>query len=212
MSNAYQAYRSTLNRLRCWAHLQRKLRGVAESTDSRAASNGKVMLNLFDNLLQGVFKAREQAKKLPLGVHDDSPAHPVVTHAKQVEELKALCDKHRDAKHEGLRANAREFLYDWQAIMRVLTDPVLPLTNNAAERQLRHYVIARRPSYGTRNLVGSNSLALLASVIDRCRLRGASVTELVARAIHVARQGLPAPALPPIPAHLLGRDGALMGI
>lgn len=145
-------------------------------------------------------------------MQDDPPAHPVVTRAKQVGELKALCEKHRDAKHEALRAIAREFLYDWEAIMRVLTDPQLPLTNNAAERQLRHWVIARRTSYGTRTLVGSNSLALLASVIDTCRLRGASVTDLLARAIHAARKGLPAPALQPIPAQLLGRNGALMGL
>jgi hypothetical protein len=33
----------------------------------------------------------------------------------------------------------------------VLDHPELPLTNNAAERALRHWVIARRLSYGTRN-------------------------------------------------------------
>ncbi len=63
-----------------------------------------------------------------------------------------------------------------------------------------------------RSLVGSNSLALLASVIDTCRARQASVTDLLARAIHAARLGLPAPALPLIPAHLLGRHGALVGM
>jgi hypothetical protein len=102
-----------------------------------------------------------------------------------------------------LRDVAREFLNDWDVIMRPLSDPGLPLTNNAAERQLRHYVIARRISYGTRTLVGSNSMALLASVIDTCRPRGASATALLARAIHAARTGLPAPSLPPIAAHLL---------
>ena len=86
--------------------------------------------------------------------------------------------------------------------MRPLDDPRLPLTDNAAERQLRHYVIARRISYGTRTPVGSHSVALLASVIDTCRLRRASATDLIARAIHAARMGLPAPALPPIPADL----------
>ena len=54
-----------------------------------------------------------------------------------------------------------------------LHDPRLPLTNNAAERQLGHYVIARRISYGTRTEVGSHSIALLASIIDTCRLRQA---------------------------------------
>jgi transposase len=206
------AYRSTLNRLRCWAHLQRKLCGVAQSTDQQAARSGQAMLDLFECLIKGVFEARDKLKAMPAGLQDDPPTLPVLIHARQVEELQALCEKYRDAKHEALRAIAREFLNDWQAIMRVLSDPLLPLTNNAAERQLRHWVIARRISFGTRSLVGSNSLALLASVIDTCRARQTSVTDLLARAIHAARLGLPAPALPPIPAHLLARHGALVGM
>lgn len=212
MSDGYMAYRSTLNRLRCWAHLQRKLSGVAESTDQHAALGGRAMLDLFGSLMKGVFEARDKLLAMPVQVQHDPPALPVVTHARQVEELKALCEKYRDARHEALRAIAREFLNDWQAIMRVLGDPLLPLTNNAAERQLRHWVIARRISFGTRSLVGSNSLALLASVIDTCRARKASATDLLARAIHAARLGLPAPALPPIPTQLLGRHGALVGV
>lgn len=212
MSDGYMAYRSTLDRLRCWAHLKRKLCGVAESTDQYAALGGRGMLDLFKSLMQAVFETRDKLLAMPAEVQHDPPALPVVTHAKQIEELKALCEKYRDAKHEALRAIAREFLNDWDVIMRVLGDPLLPLTNNAAERQLRHWVIARRVSFGTRNLVGSNSLALLASVIDTCRARKASATDLLARAIHAARLGLPAPALPPIPTHLLGRHGALVGM
>jgi len=213
MSDGYIAYRSTLNRLRCWAHLLRKLCGVAESTDRVAAQSGQAMLDLFNSLMQSVFEARQRLKAMPPGIEDDPPALlPMVTHAQQVQQLKALCEKYRYARHEALRAISVEFLNDWEAIMRVLSDPLLPLTNNAAERQLRRWVIARRISYGTRNLVGSNSLALLASVIDTCRLRGASVTDLLARAIHAARLGLPAPELPPIAVHLLGRHGALVGM
>ncbi len=212
MTDGYQAYRSTVNRLRCWAHLKRKLRGVAESTNTQAARGGQAMLELFASLMQGVFEARAQFKAMPAATQQEPPALPAVTHAKQVEELKALCENYRHAKHEALRAIAREFLNDWQVIMRVLGDPMLPLTHNAAERQLRHWVIARRISYGTRTLVGSNSVALLASVIDTCWLRGASATDLLARAISAARLGLAAPGLPPIAPHLLGRNGALMGV
>jgi hypothetical protein len=39
-----------------------------------------------------------------------------------------------------------------------------------------------------------------------CRLRRASATDLLARAIHAARLGLPAPRLPAIPADLLAAD------
>jgi transposase-like protein len=196
MTDGYAAYRSRLRRLRCWAHLRRKLSGVAESTDRRAGQAGTAMLQMFDELMAAVFESRARLAQPP----------PSVTHAQLVEQLRQLCEQHRDSSHKALRDLAREFLNDWDVIVRPLEDPSLPLTNNAAERQLRHYVIARRISYGTRTPVGSHSVALLASVIDTCRLRRASATDLLARAIHAARTGQPAPALPPIPADLLNLD------
>ena len=92
--------------------------------------------------------------------------------------------------------------------MLPLHDPRLALTSNAAERHLRHYVIARRISYGTRTQVGSCSIALLASLIDTWRLRRTSAADVLAHAIHAARIGLPASALPPIPADLLTQCAA----
>ena len=208
MTDGFQTYRCRPNRLRCWAHLLRKLCGVAESTDDGAARHGQAMLAIFKDLMQAVFNAKEHLKAAPPGQKADPDKLPMVTHAKQVFELKTRCEQNVDAKHEHLRGIARELLNDWEVIMRVLAEPWLPLTNNAAERQLRHWVIARRISYGTRNLVGSNSLALLASVIDTCRLRNANVIDLLAQAIDAARHVRPAPALPAIPAHLLEKDGA----
>ncbi|MDP1649563.1 MAG: IS66 family transposase [Rubrivivax sp.] len=203
MSDGYIVYRNWLLRLRCWAHLQRKLRGLAESSDRHTAQAGIAMLDTFDRLMAAIFEARARLAQPPPGQADPPAAPPAMTHAQWVERLRRLCEEHRDDIHRALRDVAREFINDWDVIMRPLADPRLPLTNNAAERQLRHYVIARRISYGTRTLVGSNSMALLASVIDTCRLRGANATALIARAIHAARTGLPAPSLPPIAAHLL---------
>ena len=57
--------------------------------------------------------------------------------------------------HTKARALAVEMLNDWAAIFRVLDHPHLPLTNNEAERALRHWVILRRISYGTKTETGS---------------------------------------------------------
>lgn len=209
MTDGYAAYRARALRLRCWAHLARKLRGVAESTDRHAAQSGAQMNDLFVQLIAAVFEARcRLAQPPPLGtlgtLGTGSPSTlPSATHVQWVALLRQCCQQHRHASHKALREIAREFLNDWDVIMRPLDDPTLPLTNNAAERQLRHYVIARRTSYGTRSPVGSHSLALLASVIDTCRLRCASATALLARAIYAARMGLPAPEIPPIPTNLM---------
>ena len=58
--------------------------------------------------------------------------------------------------------------------MNVLARPACPLTNNEAERALRHWVILRRISFGTRTEQGSRALALFASIIGTCRLRDQS--------------------------------------
>jgi transposase len=199
MSDGYIVYRERVLRLRCWAHLLRKLRGLAESTDRQTAQAGAEMLAQFEALMEAVFVARKHPERPP----------PAVLLADQVARLRHLCEQHRGARHKALRELAREFLNDWDVIVQPLHDPRLPLTNNAAERQLRHYVIARRISYGTRSLMGSQSFALLASIFDTCRLRGACPIDLIAQAIHAARLGLPAPTLPPIPPALLTEQAAL---
>lgn len=68
--------------------------------------------------------------------------------------------------------------------------------NNEAERALRHWVITRKISHGTRTPVGSRVFALLASVIDTCRQRGHSPWPYLQTAIANRRAGLPLDPLP----------------
>ena len=74
--------------------------------------------------------------------------------------------------------------------------PSLPLSNNEAEQILRHWVIDRRLSNGTRSAEGTRSFTLLASVIETCRIRGAPVWDYLTNVITAARKGLELPALP----------------
>jgi transposase len=190
MSDGYCVYRARANRLRCWAHLLRKLRGLAESSQGRVAGVGSAMLEHFERLKHAIYDARSA----------DPPCQALsCAMAPVIEALRDLCERHRDDRHDKLREVAREFTLDWAVIMRPLAEPQLPLTNNEAERALRHYVIARRISHGTRTPVTSRGYALLASVIETCRLRSASVIDLLAQAIDAARKGLPVPPLPAIP-------------
>ncbi len=110
--------------------------------------------------------------------------------------MKEWCQKHQDSEHEKTRQLAREFLNDWDAIWTVLAHPELPITNNIAERALRHWVISRKISYGTRTKQGSRAFALLASVIDTCRQRQVSPWSYLAEVIAARRKGNPAPPLP----------------
>ncbi len=186
MSDGWQAYRWWPRRLRCWAHLKRKAVGLTESFSPEAQTFGREVLALWNTLWEAVQAAR-----------DGPPGSLRSEWSERLGAFRTCCETHRDSPHAKTRALAGEFLNDWEAIFAVLDDPRGPLTNNAAERALRHWVILRRITYGTRTERGSRQLALLASVIDTCRQRGHSPWDYLRDTLTQRRQGL---AVPPLPA------------
>jgi hypothetical protein len=185
MSDGYCVYRDFAHRLRCWAHLLRKARGLQASLSGSARDFGQATHTLMTTAMRAVYAARE------------GPAVDLnAAFQQRLATFRDLCEQHRDADHEKTRALAREFLNDWTAIWTVLAHPHLPLTNNEAERLLRHWVILRRTSHGTRTAQGSRALALLASVIETCRKRDVLPWPYLAQVIAERRQGHPAPPLP----------------
>lgn len=185
MSDGYQTYRRYAKRLRCLAHLIRKARGLSESLNQEAQLFGEKTLEYMVDFIEGIYRAREGP--------DVNLKEEFV---EQLAELKAWCQQHRDSEHEKTRQLAREFLNDWSAIWTVLEYPDLPITNNIAERALRHWVITRKISYGTRTKQGSRAFALLASVIETCRQRKVSPWTYLAEVIAQRRKGNPVPPLP----------------
>ena len=185
MSDGYRVYRKYQNRLRCWAHVIRKAKGLTEAYDDEAINFGKQVKQWLEKLMQAIYQARESPPDTPLSV----------TYASELEAFKQLCEKHRSSKHEKTRELAGEFLNDWEAFWVVLVHPCLPLTNNEAERALRHWVIARMISQGTRTEQGTRAFGLLASVIETCRKRKILPWPYLATVIAERRKGNPAPAM-----------------
>jgi hypothetical protein len=85
---------------------------------------------------------------------------------------------------------AKEILNDWDAVVAFVKNPELPPTNNDAERALRHAVISRRISFGTRTAEGSMAYAALLSVIETCRLRNQDPWQYIAQTIALGRKGI----------------------
>lgn len=185
MSDGYISYRRYAKRLRCLAHLIRKARGLSESLDGQAQQFGERTLAYISGFISEIYAARagpeiDLSEKL----------------ADELANLKEWCEAHRDSTHQKTKALARELLYDWDAIWSVLVHPALPISNNRAEQALRHWIIMRKISFGTRTKEGSRAFALLASVIETCRQRGISPWTYLAQVIAQRRKGNPAPPLP----------------
>ncbi len=163
VTDGYGAYRSHRQRQRCLAHLIRKGVALAEGIHVEASRFGEWLLRELRALIHGVAEDAD-AKTL----------HPIMAR------LKRACLLNQDADIVKARALAREILNDWDAVVAFVKNPHLPPTNNEAERALRHAVISRRISHGTRNEEGSRGVAAALSVIETCRKRSLNAWHFIA--------------------------------
>lgn len=193
MTDGYIVYHRYQKRLRCWAHLIRKAQGLTEALNGEAQNFDEKTLILMSALIKAIKEARESPPDIPLPIE----------YQPSLEEYQQLCEKMRQSEHEKTHALEVEMLNDWDAIFIVLALPQLPLTNNEAERALRHWVILRKISYGTRTEVGSRVFAILASVIETCRIHTCSPWRYLADVIANRRAGLSVPPLP-LPVKAIG--------
>ena len=138
--------------------------------------------------MQGVYQAREGPNHGTLSIKKDYQA--------TLDDLKSLCQRMRDSEHQKTADLGKEMLNDWDAFMNVLDYPCWPLTNNEAERALRHWVILRRITDGTRSEQGSRALALFASIIGTCRLRHFSPLTFIRDVVSERRSGHDTPLMP----------------
>ncbi len=141
VSDGYAAYRDHPRRQRCLAHLIRKGVALADGFSYGAARFGEWLVREMRRLIHTVGE-RGGARVL----------NPILAR------LKRACRLNRDVETTKARALAREILADWDAVTAFVTNHNLPPTNNDAETALRHAVIARRISYGTRTDEGSRAV------------------------------------------------------
>jgi hypothetical protein len=178
ITDGYGAYRHHKRRQRCLAHLIRKAIGITESINSRIARIGRLILEDLRDFIRGIKEEKNRAELETI-----------------IRSLQGICYVGKKVKHRKLQALASEILNDWDAVVAAVNNPHVPLTNNEAERALRHAVIARRLSHGTRTNEGSIAYSCLLSVIETCRLRQIHPGKYLSSVIKLARKGKSPPKL-----------------
>lgn len=106
-SDGYLVYRDIHKRLRCWAHLERKAKGLAESLNQPAAAFGKNAHTLLKTLMAAIYQAREGPPGMDLAKE----------HSALLEAFKRECVRMSTSSHDKARALAVEFFNDWEAIL-----------------------------------------------------------------------------------------------
>jgi IS1 family transposase len=180
VTDGYGAYSRYPKRQHCLAHLIRKAIALTSAVDKEVADLGQWLLEELRELIHSLATGD--------GDKDESDSHPA--------RLYRVCQLATVVEHTKLKALAKEILTDWDAVVACFYNTQLPPTNNEAERALRHAVIARRISYGTRTTEGSLAYCSVLSVVETCRLRKIDPWSYIAIVLTQARKGIKHPSIP----------------
>ena len=155
VSDDYGAYRKLKKYQLCWAHLIRKFRDLARSGELEAEQR---------KYYQGEYV------KLCLIYADLKLNRDISSYTGFTQRLTAVSKiRARDTRKmirikTTLRKNVSKYL-------TCLTDSRIPLTNNQAERSLRHLVLKRKISFGSLTKRTADNLAVLLSTLLSLRQR-----------------------------------------
>lgn len=169
----------------CWAHLLRDFERIA----GRAALAGRIGRRLlgYGYLL---FRWRDQGKDLR---HYDWLQ----------KRIRAQLEVGSQQKGCSRTANTcTNLLKIWPALWTFVDNPLVPPTNNAAERALRDYVIKRKLSYCTRSGRGLQFTERIFSTVQTCKMQGRVAFEFIGNAVQSWLGGIRAPSLVPEHIHL----------
>ncbi len=186
VTDGYVAYRDRERRQRCLAHIIRKAIALSEGYYCNGSGFGRELLRDLRSLIEKVADERPAER--------DGKAERAIE--RLLDRIKWNCQCHQHDFEEKVRALAREILRDWEAMIAFVTNPLLPATNNDAERALRHVVLARLIGFGSRTDEGSRFYAAAITVVETCRKRKADPWAYARDLIATARIGAPHPKLP----------------
>ena len=115
------------------------------------------------------------------------------------ERIQQLLEQGARGRHQRTANFCAGLLEEYEALWTFcdVTDIAIPLTNNAAERALRHAVLMRRIQGGTQSQQGNRWVERILSVRETLRLQDRTVLDYLIRAATAAHHGQPAPSILP---------------
>ena len=191
---AYQ-YVDVSTRQLCWAHLYRNFVQISERT-GEAGKLGHKLVKLTERLFElwtayrdgeleeAMWKAQVEAIRFRF--------HGLLERGSKLSTRPGESSVRTKTKN-----TCAEVLGVEAALWTFVERPGIGMTNNAAERALRHAVLWRRASFGTQSASGAERVARLLTVVQTLRSRSESVHGYFLEACRAANEGRAAPSLLP---------------
>lgn len=142
----------------CWAHVRRQFTDIERNYPTEC----KEVLDLIEKL----FRVEREAKDFHhLKALRQEKSKPLLQSLKD-----KLYELHPSARSESYLKSAIEYIFKyWEGLTLFLENEQVPLTNNEAERTIRHAVMGRKNFYGSRNHNGADTAASLYTIIESCK-------------------------------------------
>jgi transposase len=142
----------------CWSHARRRFYDIRELYPEETEQILKIMKDLF-----GVeHEAKDYGELKRLRREQSEPL---------VEEIKTwmLANISKHLPESPFTKAIKYSLKHWDGLKAFLYDVRIPLTNNDAERAVRHAVMGRKNFYGSRTIDGADVASILYTVIESCK-------------------------------------------
>ncbi len=151
----------------CWAHALRKFSSIEEHfpTECRRILQWIGQLYDIEDLVPGPFPGDEAAQRLRLQLRQEK-SKPIL------QEIRAWAETEVGLPRSALGKAIKYMLKRWTALTRFVDDPLIPLDNNAAERNLRGPVVGRKNHYGSKSKRGTEVAAIFYSLLETAKLCG----------------------------------------
>src|SRR3989338_1717018 len=157
-ANISTGQKTGFNQQYCWSHILRNSKSLAKDF----SSEGKYI----HGKLKSIYELAKGLKHKGLPEHREALQGEIIN----------LTQRHY--KHSTVRKFIQTLAYrDINSLFRFVTDPEIDSTNNISERELRHLVLIRKISNGSRSHRGANATAILTSIIQTLRFRKQNVLE-----------------------------------
>ncbi len=182
MTDGYKSYDSVLAELKvprayCWSHARREFLPL-ESHDPTV----KPILDLIDKLFEVERRAKSFEELRSLRDQESS---------RLANELKPLLQAELGNSRLGSqKRKAIEYsLSRWQGLTLFLKDTRVPMSNNEAERTIRHSVVGRKNFYGSGSHSGAATAATLYTIVESCKKNDLDPRTFILMSLQRAAQG-----------------------
>lgn len=167
----------------CWAHVIRDIKFLSESSNKVTANYGNRLLELCKRIFH------LQHRREALGEES--------FRRRMLKLKREFLNIGRRSRASGTADMVRRLKNHGEEYFLFLENPQIEPTNNLAEREVRHCVIDRRITQGTRGLNGQRWCERIWTVLATCARQERDAFEFIAESVRTFYNGEPQPSLLP---------------